>query len=92
MTKKTILTVALGGRAVLEAPDAAVEGWEVCRAATLADARRQLKARPFALGLLLASGLLVLGGSVLGRGGPSLALKLSGAAIAATGVMLVATV
>jgi DNA-binding NtrC family response regulator len=53
MTKKTILTVAIGGRAVLEAPDAAVEGWEVCRAATLADARRQLKARPFALGLLL---------------------------------------
>ncbi|NGZ83597.1 HupE/UreJ family protein [Duganella aceris] len=45
-----------------------------------------------ALGLLLASGLLVVGGSVLGRFGPSLALKLSGAAIAATGVMLVATV
>jgi urease accessory protein len=45
-----------------------------------------------AVGLLLASGLLVFGGSVLGRVGPSLALKLSGAAIAATGVMLVATV
>jgi len=53
MTKKTILYVAIGGRAVLQAPDAAVEGWEVCRAATLAEARRQLKARPFALGLLL---------------------------------------
>jgi len=45
-----------------------------------------------AVGLLLASGLLVIGGSVLGRVGPSLALKLSGAAIAATGVMLVAAV
>jgi len=45
-----------------------------------------------AVGLLLASGLLVIGGSVLGRGGPSLALKLSGAVIAATGVMLVAAV
>jgi urease accessory protein len=44
-----------------------------------------------AVGLLLASGLLVLGGSVLGRVGPSLALKLSGAAIAATGMMLVAS-
>jgi len=43
-------------------------------------------------GLLLASGLLVLGGSVLGRVGPALALKVSGAAIAATGVMLVAAV
>ena len=43
-----------------------------------------------AVGLLLASGLLVIGGSVLGRVGPSLALKVSGAAIAATGVMLVA--
>ncbi len=45
-----------------------------------------------AVGLLLASGLLVMGGSVLGRVGPSLALKLSGAAIAAAGVMLVAAV
>ncbi len=43
-----------------------------------------------AFGLLLASSLLVFGGSVLGRVGPSLALKVSGAAIAATGVMLVA--
>lgn len=45
-----------------------------------------------AFGLLLASSLLVWGGSVLGRAGPSLALKLSGAAIATTGVMLVAAV
>jgi urease accessory protein len=45
-----------------------------------------------AVGLLLASGLLVIGGSVLGRVGPSLALKISGAAIAATGVMMVAAV
>jgi urease accessory protein len=45
-----------------------------------------------AVGLLLASSLLVLGGGVLGRVSPSLALKVSGAAIAAAGVMLVATV
>jgi urease accessory protein len=45
-----------------------------------------------AFGLLLASSLLVCGGSVLGRVAPALALKLSGAAIAATGVMLVAAV
>jgi urease accessory protein len=45
-----------------------------------------------AVGLLLASALLVLGGSVVGRVGPSLALKVSGAAIAVAGVMLVATV
>jgi urease accessory protein len=43
-----------------------------------------------ALGLLLASSLLVYGGSLLGRVSPALALKVSGAAIAATGVMLVA--
>ena len=45
-----------------------------------------------AMGLLAASALLVYGGRVLGRVSPVLALKLSGAAIAATGVMLVATV
>lgn len=45
-----------------------------------------------AVGLLLASSMLVVGGSVLGRVGPALALKLSGAAIAAAGVMLVAAV
>ena len=44
-----------------------------------------------AIGLLLASSLLVYGGSVLGRVSPALAVKVSGAAIAATGVMLVAT-
>ncbi|NGZ83595.1 sigma-54 dependent transcriptional regulator [Duganella aceris] len=53
MTTKTILYVAIGGHAVLAAPDAALEGWEVCRAATLAEAGRQLSARSFALGLLL---------------------------------------
>ena len=44
-----------------------------------------------ALGLLAASAVLVYGGSLLGRVSPALALKLSGAAIAATGVALVAT-
>ncbi|WP_229219571.1 hypothetical protein [Duganella sp. BJB1802] len=43
-----------------------------------------------AMGLLAASALLVYGGRMLGRVSPALALKLSGAAIAATGVMLVA--
>jgi DNA-binding NtrC family response regulator len=38
---------------MLEAPAAAVGGWEVSAAATLAEARRQLRARPHALGLLL---------------------------------------
>lgn len=44
------------------------------------------------IGLLLASALLVYGGRMLGRASPALALKASGAAIAATGMMLVATV
>jgi urease accessory protein len=43
-------------------------------------------------GLLLASALLVYVGRMLGRATPALALKLSGAAIAAAGVMLVATI
>lgn len=43
-----------------------------------------------AAGMLLASALLVYGGNLLGRISPALALKLSGAAIAATGVALVA--
>ncbi|MYM98154.1 HupE/UreJ family protein [Duganella vulcania] len=42
-----------------------------------------------AMGLLAASALLVYGGRMLGRISPAMALKLSGAAIAATGVMLV---
>ena len=45
-----------------------------------------------AMGLLAASALLVYGGRVLGQVSPALALKISGAAIAATGVMLAATV
>jgi DNA-binding NtrC family response regulator len=53
MTTKTILCVAIGDRAILEALGAAVEGWEVHRAATLAEARRLLKARPVPVGLLL---------------------------------------
>jgi DNA-binding NtrC family response regulator len=53
MTTKTILCVAIGDRILLEAPNAAVDGWEVCRAATLAEASRQLRARSFALGLLM---------------------------------------
>jgi DNA-binding NtrC family response regulator len=50
MTKKTMLTVAIGRRAL---PEAVLEEWEVCRAATLAEARRQLRAKPYPLGLLL---------------------------------------
>ncbi|MES2347513.1 MAG: sigma-54 dependent transcriptional regulator [Pseudomonadota bacterium] len=53
MTKKTILCVAIGIRAMPEALGAATEGWEVVRATTLAEARRQLKARPLPVGLLL---------------------------------------
>lgn len=45
-----------------------------------------------ALGLLLASTVLVYSGRMLGRVSPALAVKASGAAIAATGVMLAATV
>jgi urease accessory protein len=44
-----------------------------------------------AAGLLAASLLLVYGGRLLGRVSPALAVKVSGAAIAATGVMLAAT-
>jgi urease accessory protein len=44
-----------------------------------------------AAGLLAASLLLVYGGNLLGRVSPSLAVKASGAAIAATGVVLAAT-
>ncbi|MHA4871036.1 HupE/UreJ family protein [Duganella sp. PWIR1] len=44
-----------------------------------------------AAGLLAASLVLVYGGSLLGRVSPSLAVKASGAAIAATGVVLAAT-
>jgi urease accessory protein len=44
-----------------------------------------------AIGLLIASSLLVYGGNLLGRVSPVLAVKASGAAIAATGVMLAAT-
>lgn len=52
----------------------------------------ELPAASSAFGLLLASAVLVHGGRVLGRVSPALALKVSGAAIAATGVMLAATV
>ncbi|MES2347515.1 MAG: HupE/UreJ family protein [Pseudomonadota bacterium] len=44
-----------------------------------------------AVGMLLASAALIYGGRLLGRVSPALALKVSGAMIAATGVMLVAT-
>jgi urease accessory protein len=44
-----------------------------------------------ALGLLVASAVSVYGGNLLGRVIPALALKVSGAAIAATGVALAAT-
>ena len=53
MTKKAILCVAIGSRAIHEALGAAVEGWEVQQAATLVEARRLLKARPVPVGLLL---------------------------------------
>ncbi|MET0266665.1 MAG: HupE/UreJ family protein [Duganella sp.] len=43
-----------------------------------------------ALGLLVASTLLVYGGRLLGRVGPALALKCSGAAMAAAGMVLAA--
>lgn len=48
----------------------------------------ELPAAASAMGLLAASALLVYGGRVLGHVSPALALKISGAAIAATGVML----
>ena len=51
----------------------------------------ELPAAASAVGLLAASALLVYGGRMLGRVSPALALKVCGAAIAATGVMLVAT-
>ncbi|MTV37143.1 HupE/UreJ family protein [Duganella radicis] len=44
-----------------------------------------------AVGLLAASLLLVYGGNLLGRVSPALAVKASGAAIAATGIVLAAT-
>jgi urease accessory protein len=48
----------------------------------------ELPAAASAIGLLFASAALVCGGRMLGRAIPALALKLSGAAIAATGVLL----
>ncbi|MQA39258.1 sigma-54 dependent transcriptional regulator [Rugamonas aquatica] len=53
MTKKTILCIAIGTLAIPATLSAAVQGWEVCSAATLAEARRQLKARPLLVGVLL---------------------------------------
>ncbi|GJJ01396.1 sigma-54-dependent Fis family transcriptional regulator [Duganella rhizosphaerae] len=53
MTKKTILCLALGCPALADTLNAAVEGWEVYSAVTLAEARRQLKARPTLVGVLL---------------------------------------
>jgi urease accessory protein len=43
-------------------------------------------------GLLVASAMLVYGGRLLGRVGPALAVKWSGAAIAATGMVLAAAI
>lgn len=48
----------------------------------------ELPAAASAIGLLFASAALVYGGRMLGRAIPALALKVSGAAIAATGVLL----
>nr|WP_315400585.1 HupE/UreJ family protein [uncultured Duganella sp.] len=48
----------------------------------------ELPAAASAFGMLLASAVLVYGGAALGRVSPALAVKLSGAAIAATGVVL----
>lgn len=53
MTKKTILCIAIGNLAIPATLSAAVHGWELCSAATLAEARRQLKARPLPVGVLL---------------------------------------
>jgi DNA-binding NtrC family response regulator len=50
---KNLLCIAVGSRAVFDHVDTLTEGWEVCKAATLAEARRQLKTRPFLVGLLL---------------------------------------
>ncbi|MFA9217750.1 MAG: sigma 54-interacting transcriptional regulator [Sphingomonadaceae bacterium] len=50
---KTLLCVAVGNRTVLDQIGPLNEGWEVCHAATLAEARRQLQARPVPVGLLL---------------------------------------
>ncbi|USX18616.1 HupE/UreJ family protein [Oxalobacteraceae bacterium OTU3REALA1] len=52
----------------------------------------ELPAAASAFGLLLATTILVYSGRTLGRISPALAVKVSGAAIAATGVMLAATV
>lgn len=48
----------------------------------------ELPAAASAIGLVFASAALVYGGRMLGRAIPALALKVSGAAIAATGVLL----
>lgn len=53
MTKKTILCLALGSPVIPDTLNAAVEGWEVYSAVTLAEARRQLQARPMMVGVLL---------------------------------------
>jgi DNA-binding NtrC family response regulator len=53
MTARTIFCVSLGGDNFGEECGAVVEGWEVGRAAGLAEARRLLRQRPYALGLLL---------------------------------------
>ena len=50
----------------------------------------ELPAAASALGLLLASAVLIYGGRMLGRVSPALVLKVSGAAVAATGVLLAA--
>lgn len=50
----------------------------------------ELPTVPAALGLLVASAMLVYGGRLLGRVGPALAVKFSGAGIAVTGMALAA--
>ncbi|HEX8405402.1 MAG TPA: HupE/UreJ family protein [Duganella sp.] len=50
----------------------------------------ELPAAASAVGLLLASVVLIYGGRMLGRVSPALVLKVSGAAVAATGVLLAA--
>lgn len=52
----------------------------------------ELSTASSALGLLVASAMLVYGGRLLGRVGPALAVKWSGAAIAATGIVLAAAI
>lgn len=53
MTAKTVLCVAMGDLASLASLDDAIQGWEICRATSLADASKLLRTRHISVGLLL---------------------------------------